>query len=314
MKEIMHNKPLFFSRSSMLFKLVLLTTFLTTSLFSAASSDDKVEFPFDGLELYNFLDPLEMAMAPNLNQDPYPVDPDYRWDLVFQKRKHPCLESDGCKKSFTSLAELIGHLKNSHNPYYNPPATCSTICNADGSRIAISYRTLWAYHYHLHQQAAEKNKATVTSPRKRKRSGTPADDDASDPDYNPTEAEHGPLMRRGPRQGSTPSKIRKLDPTKKIFKCDCGEKYNDPSSLRYHQDAEHSDIDYSCPYCQTPLAASSSLLQHLRNYHPEKKSTTELVCSIRGCTHKIYWPPMIAIHETLCRAKLEAELLNHEGE
>ncbi len=260
------------------------------------------------------------------------ADPNFNWDSMFSPGHYPCLERGGCNATFSSMKKLTNHLKNSHPPL-EAPFFCPCLNTAiqakspdfEGS-LPLHYSTLVAWHYRAHQRDPEgliSKQATA--------------DDQSEPSspafYQQTTPEQEVGLRRSTRKRKAPQSYndfcsddeteedsprikrhcQKTVSRQNPITC-CGRTYCDRSSLRFHEESQHSDIDFSCPYCKNPLTAGSSLLLHLRSKHSEKRSPDKLICRVNGCQRDIHWEPMRTIHEAKCRAKLKANLPNHEGE
>jgi hypothetical protein len=87
---------------------------------------------------------------------------------------------------------------------------------------------------------------------------------------------------------------------KKKYVCKvCSNLYRSSSALNFHRQSKHG-TPWACFHCPKTYPASSSLLLHLKTNHPEERSETPLLCD-NGCSHKIYWPSVIAHHKLVCK-------------
>lgn len=282
-----------------LFYLLILLT--TTNLHTAAAAELPLLSPEDLAEI----------IATGNSDEPLPVDPHFNWSGIFFEGHYPCLEGEGCKEKHETLPALVEHLKIRHTPLPSHTRfTCDCLNEQarnkgllpHGIPILLQYRTTIALHWLTHQrwqkdqQTPPKKEVDLRrSKRKRKQPKSYGENDCSDDEKDAPQPKRAPANK---------------DP---IATC-CGNLYYSKSALRFHKESQHSDIDFSCPYCNSPLISSSSLLLHLRTKHSKKKSPNKLSCRVNNCKREIRWWPMLAIHEAKCRAKLQASSSNDKGE
>ncbi|MFT6765513.1 MAG: hypothetical protein ACJAZS_000391 [Alteromonas naphthalenivorans] len=79
----------------------------------------------------------------------------------------------------------------------------------------------------------------------------------------------------------------------------CNACYKSSSALNFHRQKKHGK-PWPCLDCKNIYPASSSLLLHLKNVHPEQRSNDRLQCEY-GCIRQIHWPAVMAHHKLVCK-------------